>query len=349
MKVLVFGGHYFNYRDSVVYALGQLGHDVRVVEMQLLFNAKLNLIDYIRYKVGDSKYIDSFYGEVKKNLIDTLQSFKPDLFIGINGNTHYEFLDKRFFEETMNIGTITVAWYMDSIKQFANRPQNLQMFDKVYSFEPDDIAYCKEKLDVDIDYLPIGVGEEIYCKRDENIEQIYDVCFVGNATPNRLKVLNSVADYCYKNNKTMIVYGHYWHNKHLYQDILGKKKFAKKYPALSKYVSNELCKPTDVSRLYKQSKISLNIHTYIHKGINPRTFEILGNGNFELCDYRSDAEQFGLVDKHNIAFFTDADDCVKQIDWYLKNEVIRKVIGKRGKETIKDKYTMTELLGEVLK
>ena len=104
----------------------------------------------------------------------------------------------------------------------------------------------------------------------------------------------------------------------------------------------------DVAELYLQSKICLNIHISLHKGINPRTFEILGNGNFELCDYRSDAVQFGLIDKENIAMFSDAEDCVKQVDYYLKNEVERKTIGKRGKETVENKYTMTKLLSDVL-
>ena len=46
--------------------------------------------------------------------------------------------------------------------------------------------------------------------------------------------------------------------------------------------------------------------------------------------------------------FTDAEDCVRQIEYYLDNESERKAIGKRGKETVKDKYTMTKLLSGVL-
>ena len=115
-----------------------------------------------------------------------------------------------------------------------------------------------------------------------------------------------------------------------------------------KYVRNEFLCGKDVAKLYLQSKICLNVHISLHKGINPRTFEVLGNGNFELCDYRSDAKEFGLVDKENIVMFTDAKDCVRQIEYYLNNEAERKAIGKRGKETVKDKYTMTKLLSGVL-
>lgn len=349
MKIVVFGGQYFNYLDSVVYALTNLGHNVKVVEMQLLFNSKLSFIEYLRYKMNDKKYIASFYSKVKQNLINVLKEFEPDVFLSINGNTFYEFLDENFFCEARKQGTITVAWYMDSIKQFMDKEQNLKMFDYVYSFEANDVTWGKESLGVDIKYLPIGVAEEIYCNEEDEEEHIYDVSFVGNATPNRLEVLRKVAVYCAKNNKTMIVYGHYWHNKHWYQDMLGKKKFAENYPDLSLFVSNELCSPVNVSKLYKQSKICLNIHTSLHKGINPRTFEILGNGNFELCDFRGDAEKMGLINETNIAMYTDADDCIKKIDYYLNNEVERKAIGKRGKEIVKDKYTMTKLLSGVLK
>jgi len=162
------------------------------------------------------------------------------------------------------------------------------------------------------------------------------------------KVLDKIAEYCKANDKNLIVYGHYWHNKHWWQESSAKKKFAKKYPNLVGYVRNEFLYGNDVTKLYLQSKICMNIHTVVHKGINPRTFEILGNGNFELCDYRSDAEQFGLIDKENIAMFSDAEDCVKQVDYYLKNEVERKTIGKHGKETVENKYTMTKLLSDVL-
>lgn len=348
MKILVFGEEYFNYTDSAVYALKSLGHNVQVIYMPLLHKSNLSIWDHIRYKMKDQGFIDSYYGKCKKQIVDTLESFKPDMVLSINGNAYYEFIDKEILQMLRKAGIKSVSWYMDTIKRFEHIEQNLQCFDYIYSFEPNDIEWAREKFGVEVRYLPIGVAEELYCNSQEDIKKIYDVSFVGNSTENRLEVLNKLAEYCNDNNKRMVVYGHYWHNKHWWQEASAKRKFAKKYPKLIKYVKNEFLQGKDVAKLYLQSNICLNVHISLHKGINPRTFEILGNGNFELCDYRSDANQFGLIDKENIAMFTDVDDCVKQVDYYLNNEEERKTIGERGRETVKDKYTMTKLLSDML-
>lgn len=348
MRILVFGETYFNYTDSSVYALKRLGHNVKVVYMPLLNKSKLSFCEYLRYKLKDKKFIHQFYNKCSLELVKVLQDFKPDVLLSINGNIYWEFINTEVLSKAKEMGTITVSWYVDTIKYYIAREQNLNKFDYVYSFEPNDIGWAKENYGIVVRYLPLGLAEEIYCNDTKDVEEVYDICFVGNKSDNRLEVLNCVAEYCDVNNKKMIVYGHYWHNKHWWQEAVARKKFAEKYPSLIKYIKNEFIYGKDVAKLYLQSKICLNIHVSLHKGINPRTFEILGNGNFELCDYRSDAKDFGLIDKHNIAMFEDADDCVRQIDYYLNNDVMRKVIGKRGKETVEDKYTMKKLLASVL-
>lgn len=348
MKILVFGEDYFNYTSSMVYALGQLGHDVKVVYMPLLHKSKLSILEHIRYKLKDKGFIAEFYGKCQKELLESLETLKPDVILSINGNSYYEFIDKEILSKAKKIGTKSISLYLDTIKRFEHIEQNLKYFDYIYSFEPNDTEWARDKYVVEVKYLPIGVAEELYCNNTEIVNEIYDISFVGNSTENRLEVLNKIAQYCDANNKKMIVYGHYWHNKHCWQEASAKKKFAKKYPSLVKYIKNEFLYGKDVAKLYLESKICLNVHISLHKGINPRTFEILGNGNFELCDYRSDAKDFGLIDKHNIAMFEDAYDCVRQIDYYLNNDVMRKAIGKRGKETVEDKYTMKKLLAGVL-
>lgn len=348
MKILVFGEEYFNYTSSAVYALKSLGHEVKVIYMPLLHKSDLSIWEHIRYKLKDQDFINSFYGKCKKEIVETINSFQPDVLLSINGNAYYEFIDKSILNKVKKIGAKSVSWYMDTIKRFEHIEQNLKKFDYIYSFEPNDTEWTKEKYGVTVKYLPIGVAEELYCNNKEDVQEIYDISFVGNSTDNRLEVLNKIAEYCDANNKKMIVYGHYWHNKHWWQKASAKKKFSKKYPHLVKYIKNEFLYGENVAKLYLQSKICLNIHISLHKGINPRTFEILGNGNFELCDYRSDAEQFGLIDKENISMFSDAEECVKQVNYYLNNEAERKTIGKRGKETVENKYTMTKLLSDVL-
>ena len=276
-------------------------------------------------------------------------SYHPDIFISINGNAYYEFVDSEILELLKGFGCQTYLWYMDTIKRFEAIKQNVCAFDGVWSFEPMDVKYIESKYSRKAKYLPIGVAEQIFCKGKEQKQIKYDISFIGNSTDNRLEVLDELAKYCVDNNKNMVVYGHYWHNKHWWQEYTARKKFAKKHPNLIKYVKNSFLHNKEVAELYNMSKICLNIHISVHKGINPRTFEVLGNGNFELCDYRSDAESMGLYDGENIVFYKDANDCINKLDYYLQNEEERKKIADAGQMFVKQKYTMEKLLEGVLK
>lgn len=161
--------------------------------------------------------------------------------------------------------------------------------------------------------------------------------------------MDEVAKYCTADNKSMIVFGHYWHNKHFWQAYFAKRSFARKYPYLVKYVTNSFLHDQEVAELYNTSRISLNIHIALHKGINPRTFEVLANGNFELCDYREDAKKIGLIDGTNIVMYNNAEECVEKIKCYLNNEEDCLKIAKAGKEFVMKNYTMKKLLADVLK
>ena len=348
MKILVFGERYFNFTDSTAYALNKLGHEVQIFYMNMLYNTKLGFVDHIKYKLKNKEFINNFYKKQKEELNELIDKFKPDMLLSINGNSYVEYIDKYLLLKLKKQKCKSVLWFMDTIKRFEHIPQNIDLFDEVLSFEPNDVMYIKNKYNIDIKYFPIGVAEELYCSGSKINEKIYDICFVGNTTENRLEVLNKIAEYCQKNDKKMIVYGHYWHNKHWWQEIIAKRKFSKKYPILSKYMTNELLNGKQVAELYSKSKICLNIHISLHKGINPRTFEILGNGNFQLCDYREDASSLGLVDGENIVLYKNTQECLNKIDYYLSNIEAREKVGENGANFVKDKYTISHLFSEFL-
>lgn len=348
-KIMVFGERYFHYTDSTVYALERLGFEVKVVYMPLLQSNKLSVWEHLQYKVNRHFFCQKYYEHKKIQIQKIVSEYKPDIFFSINGNAYYEFIDKKLITILRNIKCKSYVWYMDTVKRFENIEQNIMLFDEVLSFEPMDIDYIKEKYSKEARYLPIGVAQQLFCNSGVNSEKKYDVSFVGNSTENRLAILDEVAKYCTANSKSMIVYGHYWHNKHFWQTYFAKRSFARKHPNLVKYVTNSFLHDQDVAELYNSSRISLNIHIVLHKGINPRTFEILGNGNFELCDYRSDAQKMGLTDGKNIVMYSDADECIEKIKYYLENEEERLKIAEAGKEFVMKNYTMKKLLADVLK
>lgn len=347
-KVLVFGEQYFNFVDSTVYAFEKLGYEVRMYYMPLLHKTELGMIDHFKYKMQCKSFLEEFYQNAREGLLRIIDDFQPDMVFSINGNSYYEFVNKEMLDYLKKRNIIAATWYMDTIKRFEHINQNVEGFDRVFVFEPNDVPYIKDKYDKEAQYLPIGVSEELYCKGEVEVEKIYDISFVGNSTDNRLEILDRVAEYCVKNNKRMFVCGHYWHNKHWWQEKAARKKFAKQHPYLVNFVHNGFMNGVEVAKLYQQSKVCLNIHISLHKGINPRTFEVMGNGNFELCDYREDAKNFGLISKQNIVFYNNSDECLEQLDFYLNHCDERERIAKSARNFVKVKYTLTELLNNVI-
>ena len=346
-KVLLFGEKYFNYTDSVAYALRKLGYDVKVFYVPLVSSRDLGVLDYFQYKFSRKSFLESFYEKKKLDLIKEIGRYQPDLFFSINGNAYYEFIDESVLTKLTSINAKRIVWYIDTIRRFENIAQNIQGFDQVFSFEPNDIEYIQKKCLAPAEYLPIGVSEELYCNSEgQSAEPIYDICFVGNTSDNRLEVLDHVAEYCYRNDKKFVVYGHYWHNKHWWQCYHAKKKFAKQHPYLANYVTNSLLNGQQVAELYSKSKICLNIHISLHKGINPRTFEIMGGGNFELCDNRADGIKMGIRSKENIAFYNSSEECVALIDYYLNNREERRMIAENSRRLVEERFTLTKLLLE---
>lgn len=346
-KVLVFGEQYFNFVDSTAYAFEQLGYEVQKYYIPVLHKTDFNFIDHIKYKMKYQGFLDKFYQAARAGLLKMVEKYEPDIVFSINGNSYYEFVDKAMLDVFDSKEITKVIWYMDTIKRFESIAQNVGAFDKILVFEPSDVLYIKEKYERDAQYLPIGVSEELYCRGDADIEKIYDVSFVGNTTENRLEVLDNVAEYCVKNNKKMFVGGHYWHNKHWWQEKSARKKFAKQHPYLVGFVHNGFMNGDEVAKLYQQSKVCLNIHIALHKGVNPRTFEVMGNGNFELCDYREDAKDLGLISGENIVFYDSFDECVEKLDYYLNNSDAREKIAKSAADFVRNKYTITKLLKQV--
>ena len=232
----------------------------------------------------------------RKKLLDIIRKSHIEKLLVINiPHQNAEFL---FTPEILDY-VPCYLWLVDTIKKLSIRYPYIDNYQAVYSFEPADIQYCRDMYHHVVKYLPLTAGKTVFCSSPRNIEmrQDYDVCFVGlvAGSQKRLDILRSVADYCVKHHKKLICYGHFWHNSHIIQSVVSSIKFWKQYPELFHFVHNEKITPHEASRLYKKTKICLNIHDERHTGFNCRTFEILGNGNFQLCD-KQNANGISLED-----------------------------------------------------
>lgn len=304
LKIVVYGFHYFNYVESIAQAFKEMGN---------------NVIMFYEPDINDKVKIES----VKEEIL----SYEPDLFFNFGGNYCFDIIDNGYLKK---LNAKKIYQYADSIKRIESERQNLEAYDLVLVFEPKDIEYIYNKYGIETILWQVGAAEEIYLKDSISDFKLYDVCFVGGMTEERLIFMEEIAKWITEHKHRMIVYCHCWHNNNCLNEFISKWKFSRRYPNLVRYIKNTYIEPTETAVLYKQTKICLNKHVKAHEGMNYRTFEIMLGNNFVLCDNRIQAKDYGLVDGVNLAFYENVDECIEKIEYYLANENLRNTIADQG-------------------
>ena len=352
-KILLVGVQYLYYTNAFIEGLKNAEDDICIDSVNLpCFNRdKLSLKEYLRYKLNKKRYQEKYYVCKVSEIRKMLQTTHYDEFYSISGNIFYEYIDRDLLKWMKAKGIKTKAIYLSTVKRFNEKEQNFDLFDKIYSFEPSDVQYMKEKHINNTFYMPIGAADSIYASDHCETKKKYDVCFVGMYNEYRAYLCEKVAKFCIENNINFVVYGGYWKNRKILNIFESKKherEFSKKYPYLSRCIINKILPGKEVAALYKQSKICLNIHIPVHLGLNDRVFEISASPNFQLCDEREDFAKLGFTDGENIAIYKDADDCIEKIKYYLANDELREQIAKRSNELVLKKYTINKLIAKTL-
>lgn len=347
-KILICGMNYFHYINGLLNAVNSLGHVAKINYVKPFEKEKLNKVDYLLYKFSPKRFIDHYFIEQRSILLKEMEQCKYDYFISYGVNSQYEILDRNILLNMKKGGVKLISIYGDAYSFYHGVEQNLDMFDRVFVFEPADVSLLREK-GINAEYLPIGVADELFYNERVNKNFVYDVSFVGRKTQERLNILEKIARYCSENGRSFAVFGmDFWKSRNFIGKFFKKRKFKVEYPFLFNCIQDRNLYGTELAILYDSSKININIHVIEHKSINPRTFEILCNDNFVLSDYREDAEEMGFYDGKNIAMYSDAEDCISKIEYYLNNETLRNSIAVHGGELVREKYTMKKLLEGII-
>ncbi len=299
-------------------------------------------IQTICYEVDDERSFDIQREEV----LQCIHHNHITACLMINDISHH---NKFFINENMLKTVNCYVWFVDAAYNNIKDP-NLKLYKGVYTFEPKDIAYGLKTYGLKFTYLPLTAGQSTFCNNNQKKEYIYDISFIGlvSGCAKRLEYLDAVAKYCAQHHKKMACYGHFWHSAHPLQNMLESIKFKIKHPYLHKFVVNKRISPQDAAEIYKCTRINLNIHIPKHTGFNCRTFEILGNGNFELCD-KQNLDVIHLEDGKHIVFYKNKSDLLKKIEYYLKNDKEREQIANQGGRYVNEQYSFDKVLEKIIK
>lgn len=335
------------YSTSIKKALQNLG--LKIYEPEYPKFKDQNALQKRLYR---KKFLANFFHLQNQKYIEALDKYKPDfIFVINNSRMNGEFL------QYANKQQIPLYMYcIDSIRWCDKALEHMKYYDEIFSYEPSDteIEFKPGKF---VKFLPLGFDSDIYKPNYSITDKKYDLCFVGRLDKRRLSVLEKIAEYAYKNNLTFAVYTsiqlfhipHFWLIPKL---LVRRLKYNLKYRYLMKYIINRPIIGDELTALYNNSKICLNIHVGTHAGMhtgpNPRTFELLGCQAFEIIDAGHISETT-LQHGKDLIEFHNTEELIKQIDYYLKVPEERLKIAAAGYNTAHNKYKLSILMTEIIK
>ena len=94
---------------------------------------------------------------------------------------------------------------------------------------------------------------------------------------------------------------------------------------------------------FMNSKINLNITLRsIKTGIPLRAFDIMGSGGFLLTNYQQELLEYFEADK-DFVYYTDYEDLLAKVDYYLTHEEERKQIAENGCRKVREQHNILYL------
>lgn len=351
MKIMIFCVGLYHYPDSLVRACENAGHVSKKIVIKEFKEEEKTAWKIRLVKWGIKNFERKYEKDRDTRHKALISSFQPDICIVFNGYRVKENILR--FIKTKNIKI--VLFMLDSLREnyCKDAQDHITYYDQIFSYESTDVNFFIEKCNY-IKYLFVGYDESIFYPSQNDELKTLDVCFIGVLDELRLFLLERVAKYAIKGEKTFLVYTiPLFQSKNHKEKGVGscqdKSEFEEKYPYLSKCIVETPLYNRDLAVAFEKSKICINIHrnNECHTDVNPRTFEILGCRSFQLID----AGHLKNIDlqsgKHLVEYVNDEDLC-KKIDYYLIHEKEREEIAKNGYEIAKEKYTMQKSLDIML-
>jgi spore maturation protein CgeB len=336
-----------------------MGHDVVEFEYDLEKTFK-----YLDYNRSDHKnFIDKNRPQLSLELIKQIKQahqIKPvDLFFSY-------FYDAcvlpEAIDEIRSLGITTVNWYCNGSYQLALVSKISPHYDWCLVPEkfrlPDYVAmganplYCQEAANPNI-YVPYDLPKE------------FDVTFVGQAYGDRPSYIKHLVE----NNINIKVWGQGWQNysfkgksaycgRNLMNPQLWQRAFKvlfqqKRNPEvefskimLPEKILGGILNDQEMIQMYSRSKINLGFSTCgeTHKSqqrivqIRLRDFEVPMSGGFYIVEYMKELEEFFKINQE-VVCYTDVDDLLDKIKYYLSHEDERERIRIAGMQRARQEHT----------
>lgn len=323
-------------------AFSRLGHLISVVDE----NYYINLSNKSKLtKVIDRVFRKQHFKEFNNAVLREAEIFNPDIILIYKGAFVYPETIKTLKQK----GKPLVNFYPDvSFRTHGSLlAHTLPLYDHVFTTKTFGINDMKEQLGVmSSSFIPHGYDPDIHRILDINntLADAFkcDVSFIGTYSPKKEQMLNYIKTQLPGIN--MFIWGAGWHQS----TTASLKTSIKGRPITGDlYVMG-----------IAASKINLGILSEEVGGassgdkITSRTFHIPASGGFMIHEKTEESVLY-FKENEETVFYSDKDDLVDKIRFYLKNEAERERIRLKGRERCLNEHSLdhraTKVLNEIAK
>lgn len=279
-RILLLYAKFFNYDTIVRNKLVEMGAVVDLYDAR----AELNVYEKALIKV----YKGEFWHKLRKYHKSLQENLKGNVYDIVFTNSYLPVETIEGYRNAFPKAKL-VLYLDDSVANTKDIENTFAFYDKVMTFDREDSKRYG------IGFLPLYF-EDSYRKQDA-VEMKYDLCFVGTIHSDRLKIIESMEDYCEKNSlsffrfcflQSRFMYLYYW---------LTKKEFRKKKPSYFAYTP---LPSSEVADIILHSKAILDIQHPRQTGLTMRTIETLG-AHKKLLTTNTDIVNYDFYNANNIA------------------------------------------------
>lgn len=293
MRVLLIAPTFFGYRDLVRDELARLGHEVH--SMNDRPSEKIWFKSIAKYGY---RYLDRMIARYADQVITEYKNGNYDLVIYMGGMSFC--FTREQFQAIRNAGnTPFIAYLWDAFSNCQRFGACSDLFDRVYSFEPQD---CKR---FNLLLRPLfysNIYKDIPLEPAQGFE--YDACFVGSVhQPSKFYRVSAICDQLEEQGYKVCRYFY----MPSYSIELKRKLSDSRYRRCT--FQHKVLSPKQVANLYLRSRVVIDSPQRSQLGLTMRTIETLG-ARRKLITVNTDIQHYDFARYDNILLWQNDTEAI---------------------------------------
>jgi spore maturation protein CgeB len=314
-----------------------LGYDAKILDFSKFYDAYKYMGEFTPNEDHVNSLKQMLVNLMSEALLSSVFNDPPDLVVFMAQSPASE----RTLLKLRSMGIKTAYWFVEDFRTLTYWNTIVKNVDYFFTIQKDDFFEELKNIGANnYHYLPLACLPDFHKKiteinKEDEAKYTCDAGFAGAGYFNRKNVFAQLVDFNFK------IWGGDWYADLPLSLLIqeGGKRFTEE----------------EAVKIYNYSKININIHSSMwHWDINPsgdflnpRVYEILGCGGFQLVDRRRYLEGV-FEDGKDLVVFETVDDLRKKIKYYLENEDERLVIAAHGRETVVRNHTYERRVREMM-